>query len=244
LPAPHSTGGVPPPTPITPSSPTTPATPTVNAILNAFAEDNLRGILAILVLAGCSDYNGLHREPLRKRFGMSLARISDRAYKLATAIREGIMSAAFEVVIVPPGIGSSSSTSSSKKGSLHLEINHGTPFDDASMEDAFAGSTLQDMEGQVLCTVELGLVCVRKVEAADGAIPSPAAPDTKESSRSPSVSAALSPVSPDGKAVHGMVRTISSTSSIEGATKMTVLDRSLLVKPKVMLDSVTKILQL
>ena len=239
LPAPHSNGSVPPPTPVSPSS----AAPLIypsTVILNACSEENLRGILAILVLAGCSDYNGLHRDPLRKRFGATLARISDRAYRLAIAFREGIMSAAFEVVIVPPSPGVTPGASQPKKGGLHVDIHNGTEFDDETMEDAFAGSGPQDEGGNVLCTVELGLACVRKVEGNDEANkPISTAPN---GTRSPT-SAALCSISPEQE-VLGILRTSSASSSIEGLAKGPVLDRNLLVKPKVMLDSVTRILQL
>lgn len=202
-----------------------PGNPTA-AFLNVYAEDSLRGILAILVLAGCSDYNGLHREPLRKRFGASISRICDRAFKLATAIREGVMSASFEVVIVQPSMSSASGVApATKKGTLFVDVNGGTPFDDAAMEDAFAGSLPQE-EGRVLCTVELGLACARKIEGTD---------DSAAASPAPQVARAASSGS-------NAISRADSTSSVDGAVK--VLDRNLLVKPKVMLDSVTKLLQL
>ncbi|OBZ72440.1 hypothetical protein A0H81_07665 [Grifola frondosa] len=44
----------------------------------ALNENNLRGLLAILALAGCTDSRGLHRDPLRARFGGALARMGSR----------------------------------------------------------------------------------------------------------------------------------------------------------------------
>lgn len=221
LPAFQNAANGPPPTPVTP---TTPATPSASgSFLAAYTEDNLRGILAILVLAGCSDYNGLHREPLRKRFGAALTRIGERAHRLAIAMREGVMSAAFEVVVVPPSMASASGVApTSKRGALFVDTaGGGAPFDEDTMDDAFAGSPTPDEQGRVLCTVEIGLACVRKIENAD------------------------QPRSPASPPPQGPPTPISRTNSVSSnADAPNVLDRNLLVKPKVMLDSVTKLLQL
>ena len=40
-------------------------------------ETNIRGILVILVLSGCTDPRAVHHEPLRERFGPAIARISE-----------------------------------------------------------------------------------------------------------------------------------------------------------------------
>ncbi|KAJ2988454.1 hypothetical protein NUW54_g9111 [Trametes sanguinea] len=65
-------------------------------------ERNLRGVIAILALAGCTDPRGLHRDPLRTRFGGALSRISARAERISNVIKTGVMSGLFEAVWVPP----------------------------------------------------------------------------------------------------------------------------------------------
>ena len=62
----------------------------------------MRGMLAILVLAGCTDPRGLHCDPLRARFGSALARISARAERISAVVREGVLSGLFEIVWVHP----------------------------------------------------------------------------------------------------------------------------------------------
>ena len=62
----------------------------------------MRGVLAILALAGCTDPRGLHRDPLRARFGSALARISARAERISAGMREGVLSGLFEIVWVHP----------------------------------------------------------------------------------------------------------------------------------------------
>lgn len=183
-----------------------------------------------MALAGCTNASGLHRASLQKQFGSVLARISEHAYKLSIAFREGIMSAAFEVVIIPPGGGSSSSTSSSKRGGLSVDIPSEVRFDSGTMMDAFANPAdpVDEAEdggkGNVLCTVALGLACVRRVETAN---------DGTERY--------ITTEFDHGRSTNGIQRTNSSTSSIGIPAK--VLDRTILVKPKVLLDSVTQYLQ-
>ncbi|GJE99908.1 hypothetical protein PsYK624_161830 [Phanerochaete sordida] len=222
---------MPPPTPVTPTTPATPGTGAAS-FLAAYAEDNLRGILAILVLAGCSDYNGLHREPLRKRFGGALARIGERAHALATSMREGVMSAAFEVVLVPPSMASAGGAPpASKRGALFVDTTGGALFEPGAMDDAFAAEHDPGEEhARVLCTVEIGLACVRKIEGVEenGGSLSPASP-APQIARAPSNDL-------------NVLSRVSSTSSSADASKL--LDRNLLVKPKVMLDSVTALLEL
>ena len=62
----------------------------------------MRGMLAILVLAGCTDPRGLHRVPLRARFGSAIARISARAARISAGVWEGVFSGLFEIVWVQP----------------------------------------------------------------------------------------------------------------------------------------------
>lgn len=230
-PASHAPGHAPPPTPVSPSTPPASAT---SAILHQFAEDNIRGILAVLILAGCSDHKNLHREPLRKNFGAAVNRINDRAYSLATAIRESVMSAAFEVVIVPPSMSSTSGATLAKKGGLHVDVPGETRFDEATMVDVFDG----EEDGMVLCTVELGLACVRKTEG-----PEQDNARHEDTNRSRSTERYTAD-GHEATATNGIQRTSSSASSVYTPATVKVLERNLLVRPKVVLDSVTRVLQL
>lgn len=203
--------------------------------------DNIRGLISILALAGCSEGKRLHFSPIQDTFGPGIARISDRAYKLAVAFREGVMSSAFEVVIVPPS-GGTWSRMSSKGGGLTVEIPGEVKFDSNTMLDAFADPTEPSHErededsGTVLCTVELGLACVQRVEAlGDG----PIARRTDE--RSLSRERFVPPETDETRTTNGIQRTDSSTSSFEIPVK--TINRNLLVQPKVILSSVTQYLQ-
>ena len=70
--------------------------------LLSLTEANLRGVLAILALSGCTDARGLHRDPLRARYGSALARISARAERISSAAKEGVLSGLFEVIWCQP----------------------------------------------------------------------------------------------------------------------------------------------
>lgn len=112
--------------------------PLDDARIISLVESNVRGLIAILAISGCTDSAGVHRDPLRTRFGAQLSRIVDTTRQLAWALKESIMSSHFEVVSVSPG----------------------NRFERGAMENVYAaagggGST----QGGVLCTVELGLVC-------------------------------------------------------------------------------------
>ncbi|KAI0303777.1 hypothetical protein B0F90DRAFT_1323128 [Multifurca ochricompacta] len=63
---------------------------------------HISGILAILSLAGCNDERGVHREPLRARFGEAISHIAERTEALERIFREGVSSAWFEAVIENP----------------------------------------------------------------------------------------------------------------------------------------------
>ena len=73
------------------------------APLLSLTEANLRGVLAILALSGCTDARGLHRDPLRARYGSALARISARAERISGVVKEGVLSGLFEVIWCQPG---------------------------------------------------------------------------------------------------------------------------------------------
>lgn len=237
--SPSSTTNAPPPTPVTPVTPTSPITPapptktSASKLLEAYIVDNLRGVIAIMALAGSEDRNAVHRAPMYEAYGSKLGRILERALHLSTAFRERVMSAAFESVVVPP-TGTWLNTSAPKQGGLSLNIPGQVGFDHSTMTSVFGQPTDGEEEdvGNVLCTIELGLACVRKTEAADGPLVS-----SGKGSRSRSVDRYSSEESDDGKTVTGIQRTNSSTSSFN--TPVNVLDRTLLIKPKVMVDSST-----
>lgn len=77
------------------------STSSLPAPLLTLTEGNLRGVLAILALSGCTDARGLHRDPLRARFGSALSRISARAERISSVVKEGVLSGLFDVVWVP-----------------------------------------------------------------------------------------------------------------------------------------------
>ncbi|THH00218.1 hypothetical protein EW026_g2288 [Hermanssonia centrifuga] len=200
--------------PLTPVTPTT--SPPANATpLQVFTENSLRGVLAVLVLAGCTDSKGVRRDPLRARFGSSLSTVGERAIEIAGAIREGVMSAAFEVIAV-----------SSAGGQQGLE--EALKFEASTMDNVFAGLGVES--GTVLCTVEFGLACVRKVGDVGGSASQVEGLATSMQRQS------LQPPATLGG--HGTkIKTTGINTNVEG-----VLDRSLLMKPKVLLDSFTQIL--
>ncbi|KAL1940219.1 hypothetical protein VTO73DRAFT_9171 [Trametes versicolor] len=225
-------------------------------------ERNLRGVIAILALAGCTDARGLHRDPLRTRFGSALSRISARAERISNVVKTGVMSGLFEAVWVPPcpsplPLSSRSSViegGASANGAGHpgkgkdrererewvKEVERerraerpdddvddapaasgGAAFDPETMENVYAG--YGNEKCRVLCTVELGLAFRRRVpqeeredESVDGdGMPAKAAAELGVGSRVP------------------------SQSSADAGMRM---DRTLLLKPKVLLESVVDIL--
>lgn len=237
--------------------------------LLTLTEKNLRGVIAILALAGCTDARGLHRDPLRTRFGSALTRISARAERISSVVKTGVMSGLFEPIwIAPcrtvPASGRSSvvdggavNGTARTKGKEHeREREHEWVKDvererRASRQDEdedpgeavaadFNWETMDNMYAgygnercRVLCTVELGLAFRRRLpheeereeESVDG--------DGMPLSR-PTSSA--SKVVPEGAASKDAGR-ISRVPSVGTRT-----ERTLLLKPKVLLESVVDVL--
>ncbi|THH27605.1 hypothetical protein EUX98_g6569 [Antrodiella citrinella] len=113
-------------------------------------DHNARGLLSMLALC---NFPALPREVLLTRYGAHLARISERAERLASAVREGVMSASFDVMWVRPA-------ECGKEGAKSKR------FDDVWMEDVYESVEMGDERGSgVMCTVEFGLMLVRKSSA-------------------------------------------------------------------------------
>jgi hypothetical protein len=167
---------------------------------------HVSGILAILTLAGCTDERGVHREPLRARFGDALSHIAERAEALARILREGVSSAWFDVVVERP----STTPASRGKGSAQDVWPSCRTFDPAAMENMYAGYGSEDCG--VLCTVAFGLSVVkRRKEGETGGNWQSSHLDMKDDA--------------------GAAR-----------SRAELLDSTLLVKPKVLLESVKELL--
>jgi hypothetical protein len=163
------------------------------------------GILGILALAGCTDERGVHREPLRARFGDALSHIAERTEALARILREGVSSAWFEVVVERP---CTTPAAPRGKGSAQDVWPSCRTFNPAVMENMYAGYGSEDCG--VLCTVAFGLSVVkRRKEVENG-----------EDSHHL-----------DMKGETGAAR-----------SRAEVLETTLLVKPKVLLESVKELL--
>ncbi|EKM58409.1 uncharacterized protein PHACADRAFT_193527 [Phanerochaete carnosa HHB-10118-sp] len=160
------------------------------------------------------------RETLYPAVGVRTAAPFFGAAPDALAMAGGTMTTSNAALMIPSRMAVASR-------SLFVDVGGGTPFDEALMEDAFAGSLPQEEEDRVLCTVEIGLACVRKIEGAEESAPT-----------SPTPEMATTP----SNGANAISRVNSISSSTDASAK--ILDRNLLVKPKVMLDSVTKLLQL
>ncbi|KAI0784199.1 hypothetical protein C8Q75DRAFT_400111 [Abortiporus biennis] len=201
----------------------------------ALNDTNLRGLLAILTVAGCTDPRGIHRDPLCDRFGPHLLRIAQRAERIACAIREGIMSASFDVLWLGYG---------KQNGDKRFG------FDKGTMENVYAGHGSE--KGGVLCTVEFGLICARKVTAAgvenesssSGAeheivgMNGHCAPHTNGHSAHPNGHS-------NGHAHangHGHRHPHQNGTSKTQPPPQPAISRSLLLKPKVLLDSIAELL--
>ncbi|EIN09824.1 hypothetical protein PUNSTDRAFT_143245 [Punctularia strigosozonata HHB-11173 SS5] len=212
---------------------------------------HIRGILAILALAGCSaapptpststhtlpsssssstsnpaplslpssQHPSLDRDYLRARFGGQLKQIVTRASTIATALREGIMSGTFDVVRV---------------------AKEGARFDPRAMADVFApppemsrpSSPIKESppaltpasveeDGRVLCGVEFGLVCVSR-------------------RASPRSSPRAGSLAIDGEAREN--EHAGAHLRVDPDKAAPIHERSVLLKPKVLLQSVTDIL--
>ncbi|RPD72473.1 hypothetical protein L226DRAFT_573212 [Lentinus tigrinus ALCF2SS1-7] len=241
--------------------------------LLTLTEANLRGILAILALSGCTDARGLHRDPLRSRFGSALSRISARAERISSVVKEGVLSGLFEVAWVPPC--RSPRTSSSRRASAAAATetpaspgaNRGKGkerewvqeveraqsgesqteteehwFDWNSMENVYAGYCSEQC--RVLCTVELGLVFERR-------LPEEEKEESVDGDGMVTGSSAARPVAMGGVGVNGVVsgsvsvsvsRSTSAGSASDATSEGTKVVRNLLLKPKVLLESVVDIL--
>ncbi|KAI0760952.1 hypothetical protein BD413DRAFT_607303 [Trametes elegans] len=242
--------------------------------LLTLTEKNLRGVIAILALSGCTDARGLHRDPLRARFGGALSRISARADRISNVMKTGVMSGLFEAVWVPPcrsvpksrrsSIGEGPSVNGVSKGKgkererekewvkeVEKERRAGQDedeelkierqerwFDWEAMENVYAG--YGNERCRVLCTVELGLAFKqrlpdeeRKEESVDGD-GMPTSPPRPTSSASKAV-----PGGPaDGASANGDADAMSERQDEAGAR----MQRKLLLKPKVLLESVVEVL--
>ncbi|KAI0671376.1 hypothetical protein C8Q78DRAFT_1078206 [Trametes maxima] len=233
-------------------------------------EKNLRGIIAILALAGCTDARGLHRDPLRTRFGSALSRISARAERISSVVKTGVMSGFFEAVWVPPhraisksrrnSVGENAAPNGAAKSkgkdrererewvkevererqrSLEPEEEaRDAPgehwFDWETMDNMFAG--FGNERCRVLCTVELGLAFKRRLPE-------------EERAEADSVDGDGMPTSTLGAAKPALARTRSGEGAgsqaglgPEGQDDGARTERTLLLKPKVLLESVTDIL--
>ncbi|KAH9944987.1 uncharacterized protein BXZ73DRAFT_37919 [Epithele typhae] len=249
--------------------------------LVSLTEANLRGVLAILALSGCTDSRGLHRDPLRARFGSALARISARAERISTVMKEGVLSGLFEIVWLHPCQSpkrppQAASSPPPPPPPATVPVAHGTPtgkgkerewaravqratssdadgselapigaederlFEWEVMENVYAGHCNERC--RVLCTVELGLAFSRRVpeeerDAADGA-----PPDGVVGERD--AAAAGRPVGMGGVGMNGVRRnlSVSSAGGEAGGQDGSTMVRNLLLKPKVLLESVVDIL--
>lgn len=195
--------------PPSPHAPGTPPSP-----FQALNETNLRGLLAILALSGCTDSRGVRRDPLRTRFGASIARISERTERIASVVKEGTMSGVFEITWV-------GSKGAGADGARRDKVERW--FDWATMENVYAGHGSD--RSKVLCTVEFGLACVRRegwTSTEDDSVE-----DDGRMDSTPRVNGHTTLVT------NGNGRAAANGVKPEG-----VLTRSLLMKPKVLLESV------
>lgn len=92
-----------------------------------------------------------------------------------------------------------------------------TKFDNNTMENVFHGHSREDGECVVMCTIEFGLDCMKKVVSDED------------------LGIVFSPIdSPPGFSTWG--------SSEQGSTKAETMEKRTLVKPKVLLESVLEIM--
>ncbi|CCL98779.1 uncharacterized protein FIBRA_00784 [Fibroporia radiculosa] len=189
------------------------STPPPSSMLS-LNETNLRGLLAILALSGCTDSRGVHRDPLRTRYGGAIARIGERVERIVGVIKEGVMSGVFEVTwVAGKGVASNASRKDKERDRW---------FDWASMENIYAGHGSE--QSKVLCTVELGLACVRRVGWAGGSAEQDQSADAR------------------GKVNGHGGAGLNGNGAANGASSEGTLNRSVLLKPKVLLESITDIL--
>lgn len=201
----------------------------------------------MLALAGCTDERGIHRDPLRKRWAEQVERLLERAEGLARIIREGVGSAWFEVcvesgpplmrgagegaVVRPKAVGRSSSVGrangvngvnggrgSAVNGKERTGEEDREPwrrvYDSVEMDNVYAG--YGDENSRVMCTVEFGLTVVKK--------------------RNPMSSSAVEDL--------GRVQAscVAHGRDGDGERRKEVLETTMLLKPKVLLESVKELL--
>jgi hypothetical protein len=122
---------------------------------------HLRGVQAILSLAGCSSPDGASRPALRARFGEALERISGSTTALARVLAEEVMSAKYEVVgVLRDDDGARSATDSG----FAEEAPDAVVFCEHTMRDVFEGAAGAE-HAKVVCVTELGLTFVRRRES-------------------------------------------------------------------------------
>ena len=178
--------------------PRTPSNASASSLADPSSQSgaHIRGILAILVLSGCTDERGVHHEPLQARFGEKLSHIAERTEALARILREGVSSAWFkvEVVVERPSV---TPLSRSKGRGQGISFNS-QAFDPTVMENVYAGYGSE--ECGVLCTVAFGLSVVKRRK--------------------------------EGEARRGQ-----ESAYLDTQSKADLLETTLLVKPKVLLES-------
>ncbi|KZT07741.1 uncharacterized protein LAESUDRAFT_677624 [Laetiporus sulphureus 93-53] len=187
--------------------------------LRTLKETNLRGILAILALSGCTDSRGVRRDPLRSRFGDLLARISEHAEHIASVVKQRMMSSVFETTWVNAK-GARPPTGASKDSETNCEM----WFDWQTMDNVYAGYGSE--HSKVLCTVEFGLIRVTRVDPADSE-------DAQAHMQESTEVNEHTDLIPNGKGA------VINGQSIHSDDKLV---RSILLKPRVVLESVGGIL--
>lgn len=215
-----------------PSSPTTRPPPSPFLTL---AETNLRGLLAILAISGCTDPKGTHVQPFRDRFGHTLLRISERVERISNVTNEGIMSSCFEVLWV----------GSRRKAGLSGMGEGEKGFDPQRMENVYAGHGSE--KGGVLCTVEFGLMCVRKAGSNGANGESPYQQQMQHQGETNGVVRVNGNVNGvTNGMVNGHMNGYAYTNGVvkpqANGTSSESVHRSLLLKPKILLNSVVEIL--
>jgi hypothetical protein len=205
--------------------PTPPASPYLSAMNNPrsllfkrereLLDLNVKGIRGILTLVGV---DGSSATKVEEEFGDSAKRIQEQAMNIARIVKEGVMSGWFELVrvpgvVVPPGPEGSPLKHRRSSSGGKLSRVKATKYDDEAMENVFKGFGRE--EGGVMCTVEFGLVCVRKGKEE---APDSANPQSEEDSKR----------KPEGGCSPGAAAQ--------------VLERRMLMKPKVLLESVEEML--
>ena len=202
---------------------------------------NIRGVLAILSgvglevdqtslppytrdsptpggdLSAVVDGNVINTTKVVEEFGETLKRIQEQAIELATITREGVTSGWFEITRVSGAVTISTDTSTSPLP-LSRDVEASVMrFDHRTMDNVLQGLGREDGECVVMCTIEFGVDCVRKVVSDEdaGVVPCPIEPIGPPPSRAPE----------------------------EGVGEGETMERKTLVKPKVLLESVIEIMR-